>query len=82
MKKFFRHFEEYIAAAVFIVMLALTFANVIMRNFAAAISFTEEITGYSNFNVVGLFLSDFGAVVLSMSGRLIVFIILGLVFCF
>ena len=39
-------------------------------------------SGYSNFNVVGLFLSDFGAVVLSMSGRLIVFIILGLVFCF
>ena len=44
MKKFFHHFEEYIAAAVFIVMLALTFANVVMRNFAAAISFTEEIT--------------------------------------
>ena len=44
MKKFFQHFEEYLAAAVFIVMLALTFANVVMRNFAAAISFTEEIT--------------------------------------
>ena len=44
MKKFFNRFEEYISATVFMVMLALTFANVVMRNFATAISFTEEIT--------------------------------------
>ena len=44
MKKFFNRFEEYISAVVFMVMLALTFANVVMRNFATAISFTEEIT--------------------------------------
>ena len=44
MKKFFNRFEEYISAIVFVVMLALTFANVVMRNFATAISFTEEIT--------------------------------------
>lgn len=44
MKKFFNRFEEYVSAIVFTVMLALTFANVIMRNFATAISFTEEIT--------------------------------------
>lgn len=44
MKKFTDHLEEYIACIVMVVMLSLTFANVIFRNFAASISFTEEIT--------------------------------------
>lgn len=44
MKKFLNHFEEAVSCVVMVVMLALTFANVVMRNFAASISFTEEIT--------------------------------------
>lgn len=44
MKKIMRHFEEAVSCIVMMVMLALTFANVVMRNFAASISFTEEIT--------------------------------------
>lgn len=44
MKKLLNHLEEYVAAVVMMAMLALTFANVIMRNFSASISFTEEIT--------------------------------------
>lgn len=44
MKKFLDRFEEYFCCVVFMVMLALAFANVIFRNFATSISFTEEIT--------------------------------------
>lgn len=44
MKKFLNHIEDYVGAVVFMVMLMLTFINVIMRNFSASISFTEEIT--------------------------------------
>ena len=44
MKKILNHFEEYIACVVMVIMLSLTFINVIFRNFAASISFTEEIT--------------------------------------
>ena len=44
MKKVFDHFEEVVSCIVMMVMLILTFLNVIMRNFAASISFTEEIT--------------------------------------
>ena len=44
MKKLLNEFEEYVAAAVFVIMLALAFINVIFRNFATSISFTEEIT--------------------------------------
>ncbi|MEM5781234.1 MAG: TRAP transporter small permease [Lawsonibacter sp.] len=44
MKKLLNHFEEYLSCLVFMVMLALAFVNVIFRNFAASISFTEEIT--------------------------------------
>lgn len=44
MKKLFDHFEEYLSCVIFLIMLALAFVNVIFRNFAASISFTEEIT--------------------------------------
>lgn len=44
MKKILNHFEEYLCAVVFMVMLALTFVNVVFRNLSASISFTEEIT--------------------------------------
>lgn len=44
MKKILDHIEDYIGAVVFVAMLLLTFANVVMRNFSASISFTEEIT--------------------------------------
>ena len=36
--------EEILSIFVFMLMLILTFINVIMRNFSASISFTEEIT--------------------------------------
>lgn len=46
MKKFFSHIEEYIASIVFVIMIGLTFTNVVFRYIASAsISFTEEITG-------------------------------------
>lgn len=44
MKKLLNHFEEYVSCIIFVVMLGLTFLNVIFRNFATSISFTEEIT--------------------------------------
>ena len=44
LKLIFAHFEEAVSCVVMLVMLALTFMNVVMRNFAASISFTEEIT--------------------------------------
>lgn len=44
MKKLVSHFEEYVSCIVFMVMLGLAFVNVIFRNFATSISFTEEIT--------------------------------------
>lgn len=44
MKKLLNHFEEYVSCVIFVIMLGLTFLNVIFRNFAASISFTEEIT--------------------------------------
>ncbi len=44
MKKLLDHFEETLAAIVFVIMLGLTFINVVFRNFSASISFTEEIT--------------------------------------
>ena len=42
--------EETLACIVFVIMLALTFVNVVFRNFSASISFTEEIT--TNFFVL------------------------------
>ena len=44
MKKILNRLEEALACIVFMVMLALTFVNVVFRNFSASISFTEEIT--------------------------------------
>ena len=44
MKKILNGIEEGIAGVVFVVMLTLAFLNVIFRNFATSISFTEEIT--------------------------------------
>ena len=44
MKKILNRLEETLACIVFMVMLALTFVNVVFRNFSASISFTEEIT--------------------------------------
>ena len=44
MKKILNGIEEGIAGVVFVVMLSLAFLNVIFRNFATSISFTEEIT--------------------------------------
>lgn len=46
MKKILNHVEEYVASIVFVIMLSITFINVVFRYFASAsISFTEEITG-------------------------------------
>ena len=44
MKRILDRMEEFLACIVFMVMLALTFVNVVFRNFSASISFTEEIT--------------------------------------
>jgi len=44
MKGIMEYFEEYLSSVVFMVMLALAFVNVIFRNFATSISYTEEIT--------------------------------------
>lgn len=45
MKKIFSHIEEYICAASLLIMLSITFANVISRKFVGASwSFAEEIT--------------------------------------
>ena len=44
MKKLLDRFEETLSGIVFVVMLFLTFINVVFRNFSASISFTEEIT--------------------------------------
>ena len=44
MKRILDRLEETLACIVFMIMLALTFVNVVFRNFSASISFTEEIT--------------------------------------
>ncbi len=45
MKKLLANFEEYVCFALFLGMLALTFANVVSRYFlTSSISYTEEIT--------------------------------------
>ena len=45
MKKFFNHIEEYICVVTSVILVMLTFANVVSRYFIhASISFTEEVT--------------------------------------